>query len=97
LYVNHDTDDERNIQFLLFEIADCHLLLNGKKAPADQKNIDMNVTRLIELMIVTRGASRGEHLLRFFTIDIDGPFQANFHFQLARKWRNIIVEQARIK
>jgi len=97
VYVNHDPDDAKNAQFRLSDIAECHVMVNGKKVASDQKNIDMNDTKSIELMIVTKGSSHGENLLRFFTIDIDGPFQANFHYQLARKWRKTIAAQANLK
>lgn len=97
VYVNHDPDDAKNLQLWLSEIAECQVMVNGKKVAADQKTIDMNAAHLIELLIVNRGASRGENLLRFFTIDIDGPFQANFHYQLARKWRKIVVDHASLK
>jgi hypothetical protein len=97
VYVNHDPDDEKNTQLWLSEIAECQVMVNGKKVAADQKNIDMNATKSIELMIITRGANRGENLLRFFTVDIDGPFQANFHYQLARKWRKTIAAHANLK
>ncbi|MEQ9098041.1 MAG: hypothetical protein RIF36_03935 [Imperialibacter sp.] len=75
------------------EIIDAHVLVNGKKAADSKKTIDPANVNTIVLQLISSSKDNGEILLSFFDVNSDGPFHANIHYQLARKWKKTILER----
>lgn len=90
-YVNHDTAAAIAETIPVDGIISCQVMVNGKNAPDSKKTLDMADVQEIELHLLTSGAT-ATYQLRFFILEVDGPFQANFHFQLARKWKKWLGE-----
>lgn len=90
-YVNHDTTAAIAETIPADSIMSCQVMVNGKNVPDSKKTLDMADVQEIELQVLTSGGA-GVYQLRFFVLEIDGPFQANFHFQLARKWKKWLGE-----
>jgi hypothetical protein len=92
VFVNNSQSEVITQDIQADEIIDAYVLVNGKKAADSKKTIDPANVNTIVLQLICTSKANGEILLTFFDVNSDGPFHANIHYQIARKWKKAILE-----
>lgn len=90
VYVNHDSEVPLTVTVQAGAIADIQVHINGRKASGEKKTLEPAGVSTIDLLVAEQSGE--SHTLRFFEMEQDGPFQANFHYQLAKKWKKLVAE-----
>ena len=93
VYVNCDAGQEKQFSVELASVSKCLVKVNGRAVAEDKKIVEPKDVDKIELCFQMNGAKGNEENLLFFVTDPDGPFQSNYYYQLARKWRKRVNEE----
>ncbi len=94
-YVSVNSEKETAVAIDLSDVMKCVVKANKRLVSEDQKSVDPKDIETIELCFEMSGAKKAEENLLFFKVDPDGPFQSNYYYQLARKWRKRVNEEVK--
>lgn len=91
-YVSVNSTKETAVTIDLSDVTKCVVKVNKRVVTEEQKTVDPKDIYSIELCfeMLTK-----EESLVFFLVDPDGPFQSNYYYQLARKWRKRVNEEVK--
>lgn len=93
IYVSCDIGREKRFSVELDSVSRCLVKVNGRAIAEDRKIAEPKDVNTIELCFQMSGPKMKEENLLFFVTDPDGPFQSNYYYQLARKWRKRIGDE----
>ena len=79
----------------LAKIIDCSILLNTDEIITRERDIASADT--LDVVLVERGLKNKFIKMNFYDAHHDEPVQANYHLQLAMKWKKIILEKIQTK
>lgn len=79
----------------LAKVIDCSILLNTDEIITRERDISSADT--LDVVLVERGLKNKFIKMNFYDTQHDEPVQANYHLQLAMKWKKIILGRIQSK
>lgn len=75
----------------LSKVIDCSIVMNNDEIITKERDISSADT--LDLILVEKGLKHKFIKMNFYDTNLDEAVQANFHLQLALKWKKIILEK----